>query len=220
MDVLLGKEDWLGWGKQVCCHSTICAGPAHLCHCCTSQLAFRALTTLFSTSFDVSLAFCSVSELTQNPLVTLTRPLLTSSKVLHACDSRKSLCSKLRSRTAYFFSGSNFLKPSRILRTIFLQVVKQVPAMTPDVQYALIKDIRRRMTPQPLKIRADIELKCFQYDGVLHIQDAMRKGEKAGTEDCPVKIKLVAPPLYVLTTQTLDKVRNEMYPVFLENSLQ
>lgn len=34
----------------------------------------------------------------------------------------------------------------------------------------------------------------------------MRKAEAAGTEECPVKIKLVAPPLYVLTTQTLDKV--------------
>lgn len=104
---------------------------------------------------------------------------------------------------------------------LFLQVVKQVPAMTPDVQYALIKDIRRRMTPQPLKIRADIELKCFQYDGVLHIQDAMRKGEKAGSEDCPVKIKLVAPPLYVLTTQTLDKVSNlRFYHLFVVSSLR
>lgn len=35
----------------------------------------------------------------------------------------------------------------------------------------------------------------------------MRAAEKAGTEDCPVKIKLVAPPLYVLTTQTLEKVK-------------
>ena len=34
----------------------------------------------------------------------------------------------------------------------------------------------------------------------------MRRAEEAGTDDCPVKIKLVAPPLYVLTTQTLDKV--------------
>lgn len=108
------------------------------------------------------------------------------------------------------------------------------------------------MTPQPLKIRADIEMKCFQFDGVLHIkvliisippvsyfgffsfkhlicyvkcyflqlifqsiltfyndlimQEAMRKAEAVGNDDCPVKIKLVAPPLYVLTTQTLDKV--------------
>eukprot|EP00897_Mesotaenium_endlicherianum_P000793 jgi/Mesen1/10714/ME000090S10172 len=79
------------------------------------------------------------------------------------------------------------------------------PALSDDVKDALVKNVRRRMTPQPLKIRADIELKCFHYDGVLHIKDAMRKAEQVSTEDCPVKIKLVAPPLYVLTTQTLDK---------------
>lgn len=38
------------------------------------------------------------------------------------------------------------------------------------------------------------------------LQEAMKKAEAAGNDDCPVKIKLVAPPLYVLTTQTLDKV--------------
>jgi hypothetical protein len=31
--------------------------------------------------------------------------------------------------------------------------------------------------------------------------------QEASTEDCPVKMKLVAPPLYVLTTQTLDKAK-------------
>ncbi|KAL0317035.1 UNVERIFIED_CONTAM: Eukaryotic translation initiation factor 2 subunit alpha [Sesamum angustifolium] len=50
-----------------------------------------------------------------------------------------------------------------------------------------------------------IEMKCFQFDGVLHIKEAMRKAEAAGNQDCPVKIKLVAPPAYVLNTQTLDK---------------
>ncbi|KAH9538891.1 hypothetical protein CY35_15G031400 [Sphagnum magellanicum] len=85
------------------------------------------------------------------------------------------------------------------------ETIKVVPAMTDEVKDALIKNIKRRMTPQPLKIRADIELKCFQYDGVLHIKDAMRRAEEAGTQECPVKIKLVAPPLYVLTTQTLEK---------------
>ena len=33
-----------------------------------------------------------------------------------------------------------------------------------------MKNVKRRMTPQPLKIRADVELTCFSYDGVLHIQ--------------------------------------------------
>ncbi|XP_019151364.1 PREDICTED: eukaryotic translation initiation factor 2 subunit alpha homolog [Ipomoea nil] len=85
------------------------------------------------------------------------------------------------------------------------EVTKVVPALSEEVKDSLVKNIRRRMTPQPLKIRADIEMKCFQFDGVLHIKDAMRKAEAAGNIDCPVKIKLVAPPAYVLNTQTLDK---------------
>lgn len=35
----------------------------------------------------------------------------------------------------------------------------------------------------------------------------MRAAEAQSTEDCPIKMKLVAPPLYVLTTSTLDKVK-------------
>ncbi|XP_015877445.3 eukaryotic translation initiation factor 2 subunit alpha homolog [Ziziphus jujuba] len=85
------------------------------------------------------------------------------------------------------------------------KVTRVVPEISEGMKDALIKNIRRRMTPQPLKIRADIEMKCFQFDGVLHIKDAMRKAEAAGNNDCPVKIKLVAAPLYVMTTQTLDK---------------
>jgi translation initiation factor 2 subunit 1 len=83
-----------------------------------------------------------------------------------------------------------------------VQVTKVVPAVSEELKDAFLKDIRRRMTPQPMKIRADIELKCFQFDGVLHIKEAMKKAEAVGTDDCPVKIKLVAPPLYVLTTHT------------------
>ncbi|XP_009769138.1 eukaryotic translation initiation factor 2 subunit alpha homolog [Nicotiana tabacum] len=85
------------------------------------------------------------------------------------------------------------------------EVTKVVPALSEEVKDVLVKNIRRRMTPQPLKIRADIEMKCFQFDGVIHIKEAMRKAEAAGNQDCPVKIKLVAPPVYVLNAQTLDK---------------
>ncbi|KAJ6828539.1 eukaryotic translation initiation factor 2 subunit alpha-like protein [Iris pallida] len=85
------------------------------------------------------------------------------------------------------------------------EVTKVVPALTAEVKDSLVRNIRQRMTPQPLKIRADVEMKCFQFDGVLHIKEAMKRAEASGNEDCPVKMKLVAPPLYVLTTQTLDK---------------
>eukprot|EP00850_Spirogloea_muscicola_P018189 SM000164S02251 [mRNA] locus=s164:134772:137155:+ [translate_table: standard] len=97
------------------------------------------------------------------------------------------------------------------------EVTRLEPPMSEEVRDALIRNIRRRMTPQPLKIRSDIELKCFQFDGVLHIKAAMKEAEKESTEECPVKIKLVAPPLYVLTTQTLDK---EMGISVLEKAIQ
>jgi translation initiation factor 2 subunit 1 len=35
----------------------------------------------------------------------------------------------------------------------------------------------------------------------------MRQAESLSTDDIEIKMKLVAPPLYVLTTQTLDKNR-------------
>ena len=34
----------------------------------------------------------------------------------------------------------------------------------------------------------------------MRVQEAMRAAERKSTEECPVKMKLVAPPLYVLTT--------------------
>lgn len=46
----------------------------------------------------------------------------------------------------------------------------EIPCLTEAVKAALLKNVQRRMTPQPLKIRADVELTCFAYDGVLHIQ--------------------------------------------------
>ena len=36
-------------------------------------------------------------------------------------------------------------------------------------------------------------------------QDAIRAGEAISTKDCTVRIKLLAPPLYVLTTQTISR---------------
>lgn len=45
-------------------------------------------------------------------------------------------------------------------------VTKLVPAISEEVKDALVKNIRRRMTQHPLKIRADIEMKCLEFDGV------------------------------------------------------
>jgi hypothetical protein len=92
-----------------------------------------------------------------------------------------------------------------MLTLLLLLLLLLLPWLLAQVREALLKNIKRRMTPQPLKIRADVELTCFAYDGIERIKDAMRAAEATSTEECPVKMKLVAPPLYVLTTQTLDK---------------
>eukprot|EP00798_Chlamydomonas_sp_ICE-L_P031835 gene31835-7041_t len=81
----------------------------------------------------------------------------------------------------------------------------ELTVLTPEVREGLMKNIKRRLTPQPIKIRADVELTCFAYDGIEHIKTAMRAAEAMSTEECVLKMKLVAPPLYVLTTSTLDK---------------
>lgn len=49
---------------------------------------------------------------------------------------------------------------------------QQPAVLTPEVKEAVVKNVRRRMTPQPLKIRADVELTCYAYDGVLFIKVA------------------------------------------------
>jgi translation initiation factor 2 subunit 1 len=74
-----------------------------------------------------------------------------------------------------------------------------------DVQKALLANIKRRLTPQAMKVRADLEVTCFSYEGIDAIKAALRAGEAVSLPDMPVKIKLVAPPLYVMMTTTLNK---------------
>jgi len=76
----------------------------------------------------------------------------------------------------------------------------------PQAAYNLLSaTIARRLTPQPIKLRADIELTCYTPSGIEAIKKALKAGEKSSTEAVPIKAKLVAPPLYVLSTNATDK---------------
>jgi translation initiation factor 2 subunit 1 len=74
-----------------------------------------------------------------------------------------------------------------------------------DLKDELKTYILRRLAPQPIKIRSDIEVSCFTYEGIDAIRDALFAGMALGTEQNPIKIKLIAPPIYVLSTTTLEK---------------
>lgn len=65
--------------------------------------------------------------------------------------------------------------------------------------------IGKRLTPQPTKVRADVEVTCFGYEGIDAVKTALRTAEAKNTQDNQVKVKLVSPPLYVLTSTCLDK---------------
>uniref|UniRef100_A0A6S9BZZ1 S1 motif domain-containing protein n=1 Tax=Ditylum brightwellii TaxID=49249 RepID=A0A6S9BZZ1_9STRA len=75
----------------------------------------------------------------------------------------------------------------------------------PEIIEELKTYIRRRLAPQPIKIRSDIEVSCFTYEGIDAIREALFAGMAVGTENSPIKIKLVAPPIYVLSAMTLEK---------------
>lgn len=78
-------------------------------------------------------------------------------------------------------------------------------AIPEDMKQEILSIIRRRLAPQPIKVRSDIEMTCFTELGVEVIRDAMLAAEACSTEACPVKVRLVAPPRYVMTTMSLDK---------------
>lgn len=86
------------------------------------------------------------------------------------------------------------------------------PEVWNEVQFPneVVKDefvayIGKKLTPHPTKVRADVEVTCFRYDGIDAVKDALRKAEANNTPDTQVKVKLVSPPHYVLTSQCLNK---------------
>lgn len=74
----------------------------------------------------------------------------------------------------------------------------------------VLANIQHRLTPRAVRIRADIELTCFAYDGIDSVKAALRAGATAaveaseGTEAIPISIQLVAPPHYVMHVTSLD----------------
>ena len=60
----------------------------------------------------------------------------------------------------------------------------------------LLLIIRRKLTQQAVKIRADIEVACYSYKGIGAVKEALTAGIACSTKDIPIKINLIAPPLY------------------------
>ena len=73
------------------------------------------------------------------------------------------------------------------------------------IKKVLLEQINIKLTQQAVKIRADIEVSCYTYEGIDAVKDALRAGIACSTEVVPIRINLIAPPLYVMTTSTTEK---------------
>ena len=73
-----------------------------------------------------------------------------------------------------------------------------------ETRRVLLETLKSRFNQHPVKIRAYIEVACYTYDGIDSVKNALKEGISCGTETVPIKINLVASPLYVVETSLLD----------------
>jgi len=76
--------------------------------------------------------------------------------------------------------------------------------LSEEAQKVLIEQLQMKLQPQAVKIRADIDCFCYEYEGIDAVKAALREGLALGSEEIPIKINLVSSPHFVVTTQTTE----------------
>merc|ERR1712066_503741 len=86
-----------------------------------------------------------------------------------------------------------------------------------DIYDALIDGIYIKMKPKPIKVRVDVDIRCYGNNGVFVIQKAMLAAEKVSSEKVKVDMILESAPYYYLIT----KAPNETIGIeILEKALE
>ncbi|KAK8932211.1 Eukaryotic translation initiation factor 2 subunit alpha [Metarhizium anisopliae] len=155
----------------------------------------------YNKSKTVHLIMRHVAEKTQTPIETLYESIAwpLNRKYGHAIDAFK-----LSITTSFVWGpGTNLVDSNP-------EVWNDMTFPSKPVEDELKLYISKRLTPQRTKVRADIEVTCFGYEGIDAVKTALRTAEaKNDSEDAntdtQVKVKLVSPPLYVLTSTSFDK---------------
>jgi len=74
-----------------------------------------------------------------------------------------------------------------------------------EIKECVKVQIGRRLLSQVVRLRAKIEVSCFEYEGIDAIKASLLSGLKSSTEDCELTLKLIAPPQYALVCVCNDK---------------
>jgi translation initiation factor 2 alpha subunit (eIF-2alpha) len=93
----------------------------------------------------------------------------------------------------YTFTIYPHRDPDRAFKTLEITV---------DVKDKLMHEIQRRLKPQPVTIRSEFEIQCWEYEGVLLIKESLLAGQKKNQDECAVTVAIII-------TYTISIVRNE-----------
>jgi len=116
---------------------------------------------------------------------------------------------ELYQRTAWYFEDK-YKKNKASAYDFFKQAVVDPSILSEcgldeKTKTVLLDQVKRKLTSQAVKIRADIECACYGYEGIDAVKTALKAGLSLSKEELPIKINLIAPPLYVMTTSTPEK---------------
>lgn len=98
---------------------------------------------------------------------------------------------ELYTRTAWMFD-KKYGKPGAAYEAFKLAVSN--PAILDECEIdektktELLTIIQRRLTPQATKLRADIEVACYGYEGIDAVKEALKEGLTMYSEDFPLKV--------------------------------
>jgi len=115
---------------------------------------------------------------------------------------------ELYKKTAWYFESKS--KKQGTAYDYFKQAVADPQlldalGLEDNTKTVLLENIQRKLTQQAVKIRADFECSCFTYEGIDAVKDALRAGIAIGSPEIPIKINLIAPPVYVMTCSTPER---------------
>jgi len=98
-------------------------------------------------------------------------------------------------------TGNNLFKLVAKNPDQFLERIK-IPE---DIRELVIGNLQRKLTPQVVKIRADVGVTCEAREGIDAIKAAFNAALEMSSKEYPIKITLIGTPLYMVVCSTLDK---------------
>jgi len=98
-------------------------------------------------------------------------------------------------------TGNNLFKLVAKNPDEFLERIK-IPE---DIRDLVLSNLRRKLTPQIVKIRSDVGVMCEARAGIDAIKEAFNVALETSSKEYPISITLIGTPLYMVVCCTLDK---------------